>query len=329
MLSKFTFEKEIEAFAIEINLCKVKWLLFCSYNPNFCNLPVHLNAIDKAIEFYSKTYDKILIAGDFNAQVSDIKLDTFCSIWNLKSLGKEPTCFKNPNNPSCIDLFLTNTIRSFQETQVFETGLSDFHKLVVTVLKSTFPKSPPKIITYRSYKNFSNDLFRDDLNSLLSKENMTRDFTSLASFTKIFIDTLNKHAPIKKKYIRANHANFVTKALRKAIMLRSRLRNIFLKEKSLESKKAYNKQRNIYVKMVKKAKKEHYQNISLSEITDNKKFWKTVSPLFGNKVKTNQKFNLIEKNVLVTSDAEIAKRFKEYFVEIVPKLNIIQNECYI
>ena len=70
-------------------------------------------------------------------------------------------------------------------------------------------------------------------------------------------------------------------------MLRFRLRNIFLKENSLESKKAYNKQRNICFKMVKKAKKEHYQNISLSEITDNKKFSKTVSPLFGNKVKTN------------------------------------------
>ena len=80
MLIKFTFEKEIEAFAIEINLGKVKWLSVCSYNPNCCNLPVHLNAIDKAIEFYSKIYDKILIAGDFNAQVSDIKLDTYCSI---------------------------------------------------------------------------------------------------------------------------------------------------------------------------------------------------------------------------------------------------------
>ena len=61
MLSKFTFEKEIEAFAIEINLRKVKWLLVCSYNPNFCNLPVHLNATDKATEFYSKTSDKILM----------------------------------------------------------------------------------------------------------------------------------------------------------------------------------------------------------------------------------------------------------------------------
>ena len=117
--------------------------------------------------------------------------------------------------------------------------------------------------------------------------------------------------------------------LQRAIMLRSRLRNIFLKEKYLKPKKAYNKQHNICVKMVKKAKKERFQNINLSEITDNKKFWKTVSPLFRNKVKTNQKINLIEKNILVTSDVEIAKIFKEYFDEIVPKLNIIQNECYI
>ena len=95
----------------------------------------------------------------------------------------------------------------------------------------------------------------------------------------------------------------------------------------MESKKAYNKQRNICVKMVKKSEKDHYQNISLSEFTDNKTFWKTVSPLFGSKLKTNQKINLIEKNVLVTSDEEIAKTFKEYFDQIVPKLNIIQNYC--
>ena len=54
MISKFTFEKEIEVFATENNLRKVKWLLVCSYNPNLCNMPVPLNAIDKAIDFNSK-----------------------------------------------------------------------------------------------------------------------------------------------------------------------------------------------------------------------------------------------------------------------------------
>ena len=94
----------------------------------------------------------------------------------------------------------------------------------------------------------------------------------------------------------------------------------------MKSKKAYNKQHNICVKAVKKAKKEHFQDINLSEVTDNKKFWKTVSPLFGNKVKANHKINLIQKNVLSTMDEEIAKTFKKYFDEIVPKLNIIQKQ---
>ena len=77
---------------------------------------------------------------------------------------------------------------------MFKTELSDFHKLVVTVLKFAFPISPPKIITYGSYDSFSNKLLREDLNSLLGKENMTLEFTSLTSFTKLFIETFNKHA---------------------------------------------------------------------------------------------------------------------------------------
>ena len=65
-------------------------------------------------------------------------------------------------------------------------------------------------------------------------------------------------------------------------MLRSKLQNVLLKEKSLESKRAYNKQCNLYISMVKKAKKEHFQNINLSVITDSKKFWTTVNPPFEN-----------------------------------------------
>ena len=105
---------------------------------------------------------------------------------------------------------------------------------------------------------------------------MTLHFTSLYY-------TLNKHAPIKKKYIRAKHAKIVSKDLQKAIMVRSRLRNNLLKEKSMESKMTYSA--TLALKWLKKANKEHYQNISLSEITDNKKFWKTVILHFGKKVK--------------------------------------------
>ena len=57
-------------------------------------------------------------------------------MYNLKNLVKQKTCYKNPDNPSCIDLILTNCHRNFQNTNVFETGLSDFYKMTVSVLKS-------------------------------------------------------------------------------------------------------------------------------------------------------------------------------------------------
>ena len=98
-------------------------------------------------------------------------LNLFKMLWkhlNLKYLVKEPTCFKNPGKPSCIDLNLNNKSKSFQTSQVIETGISCFHKMVMTVLKVYFKKKGPSVIQCRDYKNFSNDKFRNDiLNELI------------------------------------------------------------------------------------------------------------------------------------------------------------------
>ena len=164
---------------------------------------------------------------------------------NLKSLEKEPTCFKNPNNPFCIDLFPTNTFKSFQEAQVFETGLSNFNKLVLTVLKSTFPKSPSKIITYKTFQA----IYYEMILKIIWNQNKI-SLNTLTRFTKIFVETRNKHARIKKNILAQTTQILLQKAYG-TIMLRSRLWNSFLKEKYLKSKKAYNKQRNICVKIFK------------------------------------------------------------------------------
>ena len=75
--------------------------------------------------------------------------------YSLTSFIKHPTCYKNPSHPKCIDLILTNVLRSFQTTCVIETGL-------------TFKKLKPRVINYRSYKHFSNELFRESLLEKLS-----------------------------------------------------------------------------------------------------------------------------------------------------------------
>ena len=71
--------------------------------------------------------------------------------------------FKNPQNPSCIDLIITNNPRSFEGSMTIETGLSDFHKLSLTVMKIFYKKQKSNIIKYRSYRNFDNEAFISNL----------------------------------------------------------------------------------------------------------------------------------------------------------------------
>ena len=82
------------------------------------------------------------------------------------SMTNKPTCYKNPEKTSYIDLILTNFLRSFQSSCVIETELSDFHKMVTTVMKTTFTKMKPKVIKYRDYKYFCNDTLRESLQNI-------------------------------------------------------------------------------------------------------------------------------------------------------------------
>ena len=280
----------------------------------------HLTILSKNLEHYLPLYDNIILLGDFNSECTDLHMSEFCGTFNLASLIKDKTCFKSLDNPSCIDLILTNKPRSFQNSGVIETGLSDFHKLTITVLKTSFRKKPPKIISYRCYKKFSKVNFRHDLEFYISGINIYN--TSNDDFVDAFMHILEAHAPTKQKYIRANDSPFITKELRKEHMLRSKLRNKYYKEKSNVSLLAYKKQRNKCVSLLRKVKKSFYRNLNPSIICDNKKFWKTVKPLFSAKVTTSQNITLIENNVIVDDDKHVSEIFNDFFSNVVTNLNI-------
>ena len=118
----------------------------------------------------------------------------------------------------------------------------------------------------------------------------------------------------------------MTKDLPKAIMKRSRLRNKFLRDKADISREEYKKQRNLCVSLQKKAKKDHFANLDIKSVTDKKKFWQTVKPLFSNKVKAKTVIKLVENDAMIDDESEIAKNFNEYFVNIVRKLGILTEK---
>ena len=139
-LNRYSLRPHIEILFFALNLRNRKWLVCCSYNPHKNLIKEHLRVLSEGIPFYAKDYENILLMGDYNAEVIETNMSSFCEIYHLTNIIKQPTCFKNPLNPSCIDLFLTNNANCFLKSSVFETGLSDFHKLIVTVMKSHIPK---------------------------------------------------------------------------------------------------------------------------------------------------------------------------------------------
>ena len=82
--------------------------------------------------------------GDFNAEPADTFTSDFYEIYNLKNIIREKTCFKNPNNPSCIDLIITTRPKSVQNFMFIYVYLDiylclfDFHKMYITVMEMCY-----------------------------------------------------------------------------------------------------------------------------------------------------------------------------------------------
>ena len=207
----------------------------------------------------------------------------------------------------------------------------------LTVMKVFCNKQKPKIIHYIKYKGFSNGAFMHELESASARFSQI----SFGTFKSTFDNVLQKHAPIKKRYARANQASFINSRIHKEVMRRTRLRNKFIDSKTDADRIAYNKQRNYCVSPIRKEKKAYYSNLNIRDVTDNKTFWRKVKPLFSEKVNLQTKILLVEKGndlsdpeisseveKVISEDMEIAVTFNEFFVNIVPSLKISPKENY-
>ena len=103
--------------------------------------------------------------GDFNMDPSHTQFSAFMEHCNYYNLIKNNTCCKGDG--SCIDLILTNRKYCFKNTSSFETGISDHHHLIYSILKTTFEKKESKKVTYHNYKQFQWETFEKDLTSSL------------------------------------------------------------------------------------------------------------------------------------------------------------------
>ena len=212
---------------------------------------------------------------------------------------------------------ISNHARCFQHSGIYETSLSDIHKLTFTVLKVFYAKQKPR-------DNFNSFTFRMDLLKKLSLSKLQKgDFDK---FKFLFNNLLESHTPMKEKYIKRNQASFMNKSVQKAIMVRTRLLNKFRKENSFLNELAYKRKHNFCAKLIKKRKRNFYNNLNVNKITDNKSFWKTVKPNFTEKTLKDEKIVLVGNDTTISEEKEVAEIFRSYFDGILDGLNIKRCE---
>ena len=128
--------------------------------------------------------------------------------------------------------------------------------MTLTVMRKEYRKFQSRIIIYKSYRPFSNQNFRENLLHNLSKVNLVNDVDGFQKFCDTGLETLNKHAPCKQKYVQSNQVPFSTNELFKTIMTRSRLQNNYLKNRNDTNRLLHTKQRNYCVLLLRKTKKK-------------------------------------------------------------------------
>ena len=106
----------------------------------------------------------------------------------------------------------------------------------------------------------------------------------------------------------------MTKALSKAIMQRTHLRNKLLKNPTNQYRLSYSKQRNSCLSLLKKEKKEYLANLNKKDITDNRKFWYTVKPFLSDKIKSRKIIILANNKRITPDEVEVANALNNFFL---------------
>ena len=198
--------KQSETICLELKISKKNWCIIFAYRPPKSNKKHFFDEMTQLLSKAVNSYDNIVVAGDLNIDTSinskdsSNHLDDLNDIFSLTNLVNFTTCFKSTNETS-IDLLLTNRPKSFQKTSGYITGLSDCHKLVTTVLKSTYIKIPPKWTYYRNYKQFNEKNFLFDLDQNMVKGEFYKQECDdkYSKFTELFTEVMEKTCTLKKE----------------------------------------------------------------------------------------------------------------------------------
>jgi len=323
-LDKYETE-HAETICLDLTIQERKWFIIFAYRPESIDRKLFFDEMNKSLSKAVNDYEYLVVAGDLNIEMDKARstdrhnlLSELCATFNLKNIVKGITCNMSEQGSS-IDVILTNKPRSFFNTNITETGLSDHHSMVSTFLRCHYEKLPPKNFTYRNTKNLKEEIFINDIKNIPMHElhRFENPFTGYEILFKCIVD---RHCPIKTKKVRGNDKPFMTRELSKSLKDRSRIINKYNKFKSREN---YLEKQSIMRKcrfLQFKAKKAYFDKTLTNNNMTNKNYWKLMKPFLSEKGGNyGTKITLKENGIMVSDEKELAHIFNDQYVNIVEK----------
>ena len=313
----------IECLCIEITIGKAKTVLTCLYKHPKVKHEIFANYFTNISDELLKSYDDFVFLGDLNCcPTKSNTVKGICDTYGLTNLIKDPTCHKGPS-PTLLDVILVNNPRKYSGVFNVPCELSDVHNIIGAATRRFAPLLKPHTVYYRSYKNFNDEYFLNDISMSPFHVADIFDDVDVAWFTSALItNVIDNHAPVRSKTLKKQSVPYMNGALRKAIYARNMARNKF-KKFGNSYWELNRKHRNNVVAIRKRSLSNYFAKNCTKH---DKSFWNTISPFISDK-KSRNGGNIIlqDGDKIVADEISVSELFNEYFSSIASEIGFNEN----
>ena len=276
------------------------------------------NYLDKVLECEKEMY----LMGDFNRDLmqGNIKQSwlEYMESFGLHQIVNMPTRVTD-QSATLIDHIYSNTYANVLTSVVPKLGLSDHFPVFVSrkTNGASDVKNTHYTISYRSFKNFDENKFIDELKStpwdIIKVFDDVNDVVE--TWSSLFCDIVDKHLPLRQHRVkRKQQPKWLTADIIDSIKTRDRF-------KSLNNQEQYKIWRNKVSKMIKASKKRQYSEIINENVNNPSSVWKLFKELGASKRNIGTSIYSVKINdKTIDNPAEISSEFNKFFVSIASKI---------
>ena len=236
--------------------------------------------------------------------------------------------FSKIGTPSLIDIILTNSSNLLCNTKIVNCSISDCHCMILTTLKEQVNLIERKKVNFRSYKNFNEDIFEEDLARVpFHIAHVFDDIDDIYWANEVlFKQIVDEHAPIKQKKPRKNPPPYMNSQYRKIIYKTRQAHNAYLKNKNNKNWNTYKTLRNKKTQVMRNSIKNYFME-RCSGGPKSKDFWPTIKPFLSKNSQSKNSNNVIlkENNILISDQTEVCETLNNFYVNIADNIGINNN----